>query len=309
MVRETGDKSLAVRLLSIAAISRVDMCKITEIIEAWLADPANNGIEPGSEGVAFAKPLVGFAAAEDDLFTFLKADIGWEFYWTPLEAFSCAFPDDIVRADELSVIAWVLPQTEHTRLAYRKAVNLPSIEWSRARHYGEKVNEMLRGYVVNWFEAGGYQACAPTLLPSWSRALSVRYGYASSWPDRHAAHVCGLGIFGLSDGLITPAGKAVRVGSVIVRRRFTPTPRTYKSHNAWCLFAARGKCLACARRCPAGALSEAGHDKVKCKQYIREVTAVHVAQQQLGFRVNSCGLCQTKVPCEAGNPLATEKRG
>ncbi len=269
---------------------------------------ANNALEPGSELPAFTKPLVGFASGEDELFYFLKADIGSEFYWTPEEAFSSAFSDERVKADELSVIAWVLPQTKHTRLAHRKAINTPSVEWSKARYYGEKVNENLRRYVVDVFEAEGYQACAPVLLPNWSRALSHKYGFASSWSERHAAHVCGLGTLGISDGLITPAGKAVRVGSVIVRKRFAPPPRAYAHHNEWCLFHSTGKCLVCMRRCPAGAISKAGHDKIKCKEYIRNVTAVHVEKEQLGFKVNSCGLCQTKVPCESRNPLARKNR-
>lgn len=284
------------------------MSHITEIIESWAADLKNNAIEPGSDLPAFAEPLVGFATGEDELFQFLKADIGPEFYWTPDEAFSAAFPGEKVRTDELSVISWVLPQTEHTRLAHRKTKYLPSIEWSKARHYGEKVNENLRRFVVDLFNDEGNQACAPVLLPKWSRALSSKYGFASSWSERHTAHVCGLGTFGVSDGLITPAGKAIRVGSVVVRKRFTPTPRTYKKHNEWCLYHATGKCLTCMRRCPAGAISEAGHDKVKCKEYIRNITAVHVEQEQLGFKVNSCGLCQTKVPCEAGNPLTKIKK-
>lgn len=284
------------------------MTKIIQHINQWMDNQANNALEPESELPAFARPLVGFALGEDDLFKFLKADIGPDFYWTPEEAFSMAFPEEKIRADELSVIAWILPQTEHTRMAHRKAVDMPSVEWSKARHYGEKINENLRRCIVELFEAEGTQACAPVLLPQWSRALSDQYGFASSWSERHAAHVCGLGTFGLSDGLITPAGKAIRVGSVIVRKRFTPTPRVYKTHNEWCLFHSSGKCLACMRRCPAGAISEAGHDKVKCKTYIRNVTAIHVEREQLGFRVNSCGLCQTKVPCENRNPLARKKR-
>ena len=284
------------------------MCRIAEHIKSWMADRANNALEPGSGVPAFAEPLVGFAIGEDDLFTFLKADIGPEFYWTPEEAFSLAFPAETVRADELSVIAWILPQTDHTRLAHRKAEAMPSVEWSKARHYGEKINENLRLHIVDLFAARGYQACAPVLLPQWSKALSDRYGFASCWSERHAAHVCGLGTFGLSDGLITPAGKAVRVGSVIVRKRYAPTIRTYKSHNEWCLFQSGGKCLACMRRCPAGAISEAGHDKVKCREYIRNVTAVYVEREQLGFKVSSCGLCQTGVPCETRNPLTKKKR-
>lgn len=284
------------------------MCQIRKQIESWMNDRANNALEPGSELPAFAKPLVGFASGEDELFSFLKADIGPEFYWTPEEAFLSAFPEEKIRADELSVISWVLPQTEDTRVAHRKAVIMPSVEWSKARHYGEKVNENLRRYLIGLFAADGHQACSPVLLPQWSKALSTQYGFASSWSERHTAHVCGLGTFGVSDGLITPVGKAVRIGSVIVRKRFKPTPRSYNNHNEWCLFHSTGRCLVCARRCPAGAISKSGHDKVKCREYIRSVTAVHVENEQLGFKVNSCGLCQTKVPCESQIPLAGKNR-
>lgn len=279
------------------------MLDIAESIKKWMTDPVNNCIEPGSEKSAFAEPLVGFANGEDALFSYLKDDIGPEFYWDPEEAFRLAFPAAEAAGDALSVIAWILPQTEKTRLAHRKAVDLPSIEWSKARHYGEMVNENLRRFVVDLFMSAGVQACAPILLPQWKRALSARYGFASAWSERHAAHVCGLGTFGLSDGLITPAGKAVRVGSVIVHRRYPATPREYSTHNAWCLHHAKGKCRGCTKRCPAGAISEAGHDKEKCKDYIRNVTAVHVEREQLGFKVNSCGFCQTKVPCEFKNPV------
>ena len=284
------------------------MDDIAQRIESWLNDLSHNALEPGSEFRAFAKPLVGFASGDDKLFGFLKEDIGSAFYWTPEEAFSAAFPNERVKADELSVIAWVLPQTERTRLAHRKVQDLPSIEWSKARHYGEKVNENLRRHVVELFTTAGIQACAPALLPQWARATSDQYGFASSWSERHTAHVCGLGTFGVSDGLITPAGKAMRVGSVIVRKKYAPTPRSYSHHNEWCLYHSTGKCLVCMRRCPAEAISSQGHDKVKCKAYIRNVTAVHVEKEQLGVRVNSCGLCQTKTPCENRNPVAKTKR-
>jgi len=284
------------------------MDNISEHLEKWMDDRANNALEPGSDSPAFAAPLVGFSSGEDELFQLLKDDIGRDFYWTPLEAFTTAFPDETVRAEELSVIAWVLPQTEQTRLAHRKAEGVPSSEWSKARHFGEKVNENLRRHVVSLLNDNGCKACAPVLLPQWSRAVSKKYGFASSWSERHAAHVCGLGTFGMSDGLISPAGKAIRVGSVVVRKRYEPSPRPYEKHNEWCLHQATGKCLVCMSRCPSGAISKAGHDKITCKEYIRNVTAVHVEEEQLGFRVNSCGLCQTKVPCENRNPVDKKRR-
>lgn len=276
---------------------------ITTQIIAWLADSANNVLAPDSPFPAFEAPLVGAAAGDDPLFAFLKKDIGEDFYWTPEEAFKRAFPQSSVDAGELTVLAWVLPQTERTRLAHRKERELPSMEWSCARCYGEKVNENLRRYVVEFLATKGVDACAPVLSPAWEKRESRRYGFASSWSERHTAHVCGLGTFGLSDGLITPKGKAIRVGSVILQAQLPPTPRPYSTHNEWCLFYAKGKCRACIKRCPVGAISEAGHDKKRCKEYIRNVTATHVEREQLGVRVNSCGLCQTKVPCEGKNPV------
>jgi epoxyqueuosine reductase QueG len=280
---------------------------LSERMADWMSVSENNSLGPDLDLPAFDAPLVGCASGGDPLFEFLKQDIGPDFYWTPDQAFAQAFPGSGVAGIDLSVISWVLPQTEHTRKAHGQNREMPSVEWSRARHYGEKVNEKLRRFVVGLFAEKGVDACAPALLPDWTRAESPRYGFASTWSERHTAHVCGLGTFGLSDGLITPRGKAIRVGSVVVRARLEPTPRPYTHHNEWCLFHAGGKCRACMKRCPAGAISESGHDKVKCKTYIRSITAPHVEENQLGFRVNSCGLCQVRVPCESRNP--TVKRG
>jgi epoxyqueuosine reductase QueG len=114
-----------------------------------------------------------------------------------------------------------------------------------------------------------------------------------------------LGTFGLCDGLITPLGKAVRVGSVIARIRIPPTYRPYKGHHEYCLFYSRGLCKKCIARCPVGALSEAGHDKKKCRSHVRPVTEDYV-KAHYGFDGYGCGLCQTGVPCESRIPLAAE---
>lgn len=284
------------------------MSFLTDAIVAWMSDRANNALAPGSDLPAFDTPLVGFAAGADALFDRMRQDIGPEFYWTPGQVFKLAFPDAAAPPEELTVIAWVLPQTASTRAAHRKCRELPSLEWSQARHFGEQVNENLRRFVVATLGQHGIRAVAPTLLPEWGRALSKRYGFASNWSERHAAHACGLGTFGLSDGLITPAGKAVRVGSVVAQMVVPPTPRPYARHDAWCLRAAKKVCRACIKRCPAGAISEAGHDKRKCKDYIRGVTAPFVEREQMGIAVNSCGLCQTGVPCESQNPTAPKRK-
>lgn len=282
---------------------------IARDITAWMADPANNALAPGLTEPAFAAPLTGYASGADPLFDWLRQDIGPDFYWTPADVFREAFPERSVRPEDLTVIAWVLPQTAQTLAVHRRCRDMPSLPWSQVRHYGEMINENLRRHVVAALAEQGIAATAPVLLPQWDRATSARYGFASRWSERHAAHACGLGTFGLSDGLITPAGKAVRVGSVVAELVLPPTPRPYARHDAWCLRASGVPCRSCIKRCPAGAISEAGHDKQLCFNYIRNITSPYVAREQMpGIPVNSCGLCQAGVPCEHAIPKPPRNR-
>lgn len=47
-------------------------------------------------------------------------------------------------------------------------------------------------------------------------------------------------------------------------------------------------------------MTEAGHDKIKCKAYL-EITAKYV-KANFGFKGYGCGFCQTGVPCESKIP-------
>ena len=79
------------------------------------------------------------------------------------------------------------------------------------------------------------------------------------------------------------------------------TPRMASGPYANCLFYVNGSCRACIERCPAGAITERGHDKVKCLEYAREELAY--LKESYGVERIGCGLCQTGVPCEAENPV------
>ena len=61
-----------------------------------------------------------------------------------------------------------------------------------------------------------------------------------------------------------------------------------------------GECNACVARCPAGAITENGHDKAKCLEYIDPKLQYLLKKYDVG--IVGCGLCQTKVPCESCNP-------
>lgn len=94
-----------------------------------------------------------------------------------------------------------------------------------SRICGEAFNVSLRKQVVESLEHKGYPAVAPMLAPNWTTLRSERFSCASTWSERHAAHAAGLGAFGLCDGLITPRGKAMRVGSVVAGISIKPAPR------------------------------------------------------------------------------------
>lgn len=268
---------------------------------------ADNSLANDAGDPAFAEPLVGFARGDDPIFARYKDVVG-PFHWTPLEAVREAFPDRKLGAGGLTVISWVLPHTERTKQDNRRETLYPSESWARARFFGETVNDALRRRVVDFFLGETIAALAPVLLPTWSRKDSERFVWASTWSERHQAYAAGLGTFGLCDGLITPKGKAMRVGSVVAATADLPvSPRPYDDHHAYCLFYSTGTCRACIERCPVGAISEQGHDKRLCRDHVHRTANAHV-KEQYGFDGYGCGLCQTGVPCESTIPVVQAAR-
>lgn len=279
--------------------------RIRSLIGSFLNDPSRNSLwdQPGEQ--AWDDPLVGFSGGDDPVWQSLKEAVG-PFHWTPSEAFAQAFPGSSLPASGLTVISWILPQTGPTKADNRNETAVPSRRGARTRTFGEEINDRLKRHVVESLQASGIEAAAPTLLQGFSWQNSDRFGFASSWSERHAAFVSGLGTFGLCDGLITPAGKAMRAGSVVAAVRIPPTPRPYTSHTQYCLHFSKNTCRKCAARCPAGAITEKGHDKAKCFEYIFGSVIPYI-KTNYGFDGYSCGLCQTGVPCESRIPLPDER--
>ncbi|MGC9325721.1 MAG: epoxyqueuosine reductase [Desulfomonilia bacterium] len=275
---------------------------IESIIRDFINDPLENTLWPGGTERAWADPLVGFSRGDDPLFESYKEHVG-PFHWTPAEAFRLAFPQIPAEPEELTIISWVLPKTKATRDDNSRETIYPSERWARARIFGEQINDGLKQHVVTSLSAQGYDALAPSLLSSWSWQTSERFGFASTWSERHVAYASGLGTFGLCDGLITAKGKAMRAGSVIARIDIPATPRPYTHHRQYCLFYTNKACVACIARCPVNAISESGHDKMKCFNHLAAIIAPYV-KSQFGFDGYGCGLCQTGVPCESGIPDA-----
>jgi epoxyqueuosine reductase len=275
------------------------------IIKFVRESPANRRKVDG--GRYWETPLVGFASGEDPLFKQYKKIIG-EFHFTPNEIFELTFGRR-KSSKELSVISWVLPTFEDIRKSNRKEAKYPSLLWAHARDFGEQFNVKLRNHLVSILKKKGHKAVAPMNSPFWKRLRSPKVGIASNWSERHIAYACGLGAFGLSDGLITAKGKAMRVGSVVTNLSLKPSEKIYPHRQANCLYYFNKTCKTCAARCPVGAITEKGHDKDKCFEYTYS-GVMKAKKDEYGVEIAGCGLCQTKVPCEFEIPkLIRKERG
>ena len=254
-------------------------------------------------GVYWDEPLVGFALGTDPLFFEYKTIIG-PFHLTPREIISAALREKgrsllLSEIEQISVISWILPTAEDTRKSNRKEDKFPSKLWAYTRDFGEACNNALKKHVINFLEDLGYLSVTPTLFPTFQHLRDEKVGWTSPWSERHIAYACGLGTFGLSDGFITPKGKAIRIGSVVTLLKLTPSEKKYRHHKENCLMFRNEKCGKCIPRCPASAITEKGHDKDKCREYISsEPLKTKRLEYGLQNPPPACGLCQTGVPCE-----------
>ena len=273
---------------------------VTDTIQGYVRESPLNRLPLDRTRHIFGEPLVGFAAGDDPLFQEYKTIIG-PFHVTPREAYRHAAGDGSPDTPKsLSVISWILPITQLTREGNRLQELEPTEAWAQTRWYGEQLNDALRDHVVAVLEGAGHVAIAPPR----SELFHVHYDEigtppASTWSERHTAYVAGLGTFGLSDGFITAKGIAMRCGSVVTDLSLAPTPRQTETHYDNCLFMAKGTCGDCMDRCPGGAISEQGHDKLKCRAYMKSIDYL---KARFGTEIYGCGLCQTAVPCEACIP-------
>ncbi|MCE5337032.1 MAG: epoxyqueuosine reductase [Desulfobacteraceae bacterium] len=274
---------------------------IESAIQQFCSDSPENSLANETGEKAWDTPLVGFSNGNDTHYQQFKEDIG-SFFLTPIEIFRKAFPSVTAIPSHLTVISWILPQTQATRSDNRAQMVRTSERWARSRHFGEKFNVALRDHLCDLLLRHGIEAVAPSNAPFFERAVSEHYSLASNWSERHAAYVSGLGTFGLCDGLITKLGKAVRCGSVIAHMEVPPTERPYSNHHAYCLHFSKGRCDGCIKRCPVGAVTKAGHDKIKCENYLKAMS--RHTREKFGFEAPACGFCQTGVPCEMRIPVA-----
>jgi epoxyqueuosine reductase QueG len=109
--------------------------------------------------------------------------------------------------------------------------------------------------------------------------------------------------------LITEAGCCGRFSSVVTNLELSPE-QPLETEN--CLYKRDGRCAACVRRCPTGALTTVGFDRQLCYARCMENARVYTgfgssyASEPGGALVNSgsevCGKCLISLPCSLKKP-------
>jgi epoxyqueuosine reductase QueG len=275
---------------------------ISEEIKRFVQEDDGNQLDQLDNSTIFDEPLVGFAAGDDKIFGKLKEVIG-SFHLTPHEVMAEVSKHKDLECPEesdLGVISYVLPISDQTRRENAKSKDKPSQRWAHTRLFGEIFNSKIQNHLVSFLEQNGYRAVAPEQNEALFRVIvDDRVGFASPWSQRHIAFSAGLGSFGLSDGLITAVGKAHRLGSVVVNRRLDSPIRPVDIHQN-CLKYSGLPCMTCQKRCPVDAITEDGHDKQRCAEFVFK--QIPIIKEQYGIDIYGCGLCQTGVPCQKGIP-------
>jgi epoxyqueuosine reductase len=275
---------------------------IEEAIKKYVRESSANRLDSFGGDYIFEEPLIGFADGDDPLFDEYKKVVH-EDHFSPREILIRHLTEtmkiEAPQSQRVSVISFVLPANRETLRSNIREKEGPSLRWNHTRWKGQDFINQLSNDLVVLLQKMGVNAVAPELSPFF-KITALPDGFASNWSQRHMAYAAGLGTFSLNEGFITAKGMAMRSGSVVAGLKLTPSIRPYKHFRANCLFYAGEKCGQCISRCPGGALSEKGHDKLKCFEvlYTKQKPWLEGAHGP-GYigKYAGCGLCQTGVPC------------
>jgi len=204
-------------------------------------------------------------------------------------------PQDFV-PDAKSVISFFLPFTDEIKADNAKNLNNASELWMLGSSLGQTALIGLSETIAELLRNNGYDAAVPQTDP---RAKSLAKS-VSCWSERHIAHICGLGTFGMSRGLITEKGIAGRFGSVVTNAVLPVTERKYTGHFDYCI-----KCGACANNCPGDAINMQrgfyeGKDNAACTETLKKICGPYQREDRPHY--HCCGKCQVNTPCADGIP-------
>jgi epoxyqueuosine reductase QueG len=252
----------------------------------------------------FAAPVAGAQHASHPVFTRLAKLIPG--HLLPADAFAKVFgtPPE----GPLSVLSLVFPINPATVADNAAVANaggptqpFPAWTWLQTRIDADACFVANGRFLVDYFARRGARAAYVWDSPAYQINNLDSLPLRASWSERHVAYACGLGTFGLHRLLITEHGAAHRLMGLVVEGEFDRYGQPSDDPFAGCLFLAEGCCGECMARCPAGAISEQGHDLLRCRDFVYGQVRAATAGV-LSRATGGCALCATGVPCADRSP-------
>jgi epoxyqueuosine reductase len=276
---------------------------LQKVFKQYLANSPENFLHEFQGIPIFDDVLVGIADGDDPIFQDYKTLIG-NFHLTPREALEKYLHECTGIVDKhphrISVISLVLTTPHTIRLNMRRETVLASKLGNNSACEQKAFSlHQIPDYLISMLKDLGHQAVAPSCTDCF-RVIELPQGPASTWSEKHIAYAAGLGTFGLSASLITPRGITIHCVSVVTDLALPSNPRLYPDHLANCSFFQDGSCGRCIDRCPVGAITKQGFNKIRCRDYQEREQPEMIKQMgKTGYISEpTCGLCQMKVPCE-----------
>jgi epoxyqueuosine reductase len=222
----------------------------------------------------YREPMVAFADALDPRFGDLRDHVDAN-HMLPEELLSGA----------RSVVSFFIPFAVEIPEANGRAKREVAREWVVAYVETNSLIDRITARLVELLAEKGVRAAAEPATYNFDRTTLV-----SRWSHKSAAVIAGLGSFGLHHLLITHAGCAGRLGSLVLDAAL---PIKAGRSTERCLFYYDGSCLECVTACPVGALDQGGDiDRQACWDRCQHVGRLWSA---VG-RADVCGKCATG-PC------------
>ena len=222
----------------------------------------------------YREPLVAFADARDRRFRELRR------YVDP----DHMLPEDLLPGAR-SVVSFFVPFASEIPEANGQNRHEVAREWVVAYIETNTLIDRITARLVELLAEKRVRAAAEPATYNFDETTLV-----SRWSHKSAAVVAGLGSFGLHHLIITEAGCAGRLGSLVLDAEL---PAEGGPAQERCLFFHDGSCLECVTACPAGALGkEEEIDKQACWEHCQEVGRLWAFMG----RAHVCGKCATG-PC------------
>ncbi len=254
-------------------------CEDSEYLKNLIVKTINEMVNNADTMTKYRRPLVLFSNIRDEDFTFLKRNVSLKH----------KIPRDLL-LDAVNIVSFFIPFAEDI-VDENRLCSTVAEEWAIAYVETNTLIDQISSTLVGKLREEGVQVSWEPPTHNFDKVTLT-----SIWSHKSIAKITGLGSFGLHQMIITDAGCAGRLGSLIINAKIKPTPKKVKER---CFYYIDGSCSICLANCPVGALTVKGLNKKKCWQHIQEIDSrfSYLSNKyKLAGPFDVCGKCVTG-PC------------